>query len=114
MKITPSTLLPKESCTITDGPSKYDLMASLFDKKTVSFAINTSAVKTTMNIGKIFNGSVHFVGAEDGSGESWYGKLTVKGLPDSIDAGKTEDRVFYYNTRTKKGSIFEASKKLDI
>lgn len=111
MVITPKeALLPKELCAITNGPSKYDLQASLFDKKTIQFSINTSAVKSTMDIGKKFNATVHLAGPEDGSGESWIGEFLIQGLSGSIDAGKSEKRAFYYNTRTRKGTVMEASK----
>jgi len=111
MVITPKeALLPKELCAITNGPSKYDLQASLFDKKTIQFSINTSAVKSTMDIGKKFNATVYLAGPEDGSGESWIGEFLVQGLAGSIDAGKSEKRAFYYNTRTRKGNVMEASK----
>lgn len=103
-------LLPQGLRAITNGPSKYDLQASLFDKKTVQFSINTSEVKSTMDIGKKFNATVHLAGPEDGSGESWIGEFLVQGLPDSIDAGKSEKRAFYYDTRTRKGHVMEASK----
>lgn len=102
-------LLPKELCAITNGPSKYDLQASLFDRKTIQFSINISAVKSTMDIGKKFNATVHLAGPEDGSGESWIGEFFVQGLSGSTDAGKSEKRAFYYNTRTRKGNIFPVS-----
>ena len=104
------TLLPEGTCAITDGPSKYDLQASLFDKKTIQFSININAIQTKIDIGKKFNASVHLAGAEDGSGESWIGEFLVQGLPDSIDAGISEKRAFYYNTRTRKGHVMETSK----
>jgi hypothetical protein len=111
MVITPKkALLPEGLCAITNGPSKYDLQASLFYKKTIQFSINTSAIKSTLDIGKKFNAIVHFAGPEDGSGESWIGEFLVQGLPDSIDAGKSEKRAFYYNTLTRKGNVMETSK----
>lgn len=108
--VTTKALLPEGLCTITNGPSKYDLQASLFDKKSIQFSINTSALKSSMDIGKKFNATVHLAGPEDGSGESWIGEFFIQGLPGSIDADKSEKRAFYYNTRTRKGSIMEASK----
>lgn len=112
MVITPkkTTLLPEVLCKITDGPSKYDLQASLFDKKTIQFSINISALKSKMDIAKKFNATIHLVGPEDGSGESWVGEFSIQGLHDSIDDGKSEKRAFYYNTRTRKGHVMEASK----
>ncbi len=110
MVITPKTaLLPEGLCAITNGPSKYDLQASLFDKKTIQFSINTSAVKSTMDIGKKFNASGHLAGPADGSGESWIGEVLIQGLPNSVDEGKSEKRAFYYNTRTRKGNVMETS-----
>jgi hypothetical protein len=103
-------LLPEGSCVITNGPSKYDLQASLFDKKSVQFSINISDVKSRMDIGEKFNVTVHLAGPEDGSGESWIGEFFVQGLPNSINDGKSEKRAFYYNTRTRKGTVREASK----
>ncbi len=107
-------LLPSGVCNITNGPSKYDFQASLFDKKIVEFSINTSNVRGTMDIGKKFNVSIHFAGPEDGSSDSWIGEFFIQGLPGSIDAGKSEKRAFYYNTKTRKGSIVVAGKKLKL
>jgi len=105
--ITSKALLPTGTCAITNGPSKYDLQASLFDHKTVQFSINTSALKSTMDIGEKFNVTVHLAGPEDGSGESWTGEFHVMSLTDST---KSEKRAFYYDTRKRKGTVMEIGK----
>ena len=115
MVITSKTaLLPEGSCAITNGPSKYDLQASLFDKKTIQFSINISAVKSTMDIGKKFNATIRIICPEDGSGERWIGELLIHGLPESVDAGKFERRSFYYDTRIRKGHVNETSKSWEM
>lgn len=105
--------LPQHKCAILNGPSKYDLQASVFDGKTLRFSIKVSSddLGTTMDIGKIFNATIHMIGREDGSGDSWIGEFLLQGLPDSVDLGKSEKRAFYYNSRTRKGVVLEREKK---
>lgn len=108
MVIASKALLPAGTCAITNGPSKYDFQASLFDKKTVQFSINTSALKSTMDIGEKFNVTIHLVGPEDGSAERWVGEFYVTSL---TDPNRSEERSFYYDTRTRKGTVMEVTKK---
>ncbi len=99
-------LLPIGTCTITNGPAKYDFQASLFDKKTVQFSINTSTLISTMDIGEKFNVDICLAGKEDGSAESWIGTMLIS----SLDGKVSEERTFYYDTRRRKGTIMEAGR----
>jgi hypothetical protein len=55
---------------LSDGPSKFDLMLALFDRKpsqnlrTVQFSLEESSIKTITVV-------IHSVSIEDGSGECW-------------------------------------------
>lgn len=100
-------LLPVGTCTITNGPAKYDFQASLFDRKIVQFSINTSSLRSTMDIGEKFNVSVHIAGREDGSGESFIGEFYVTSLTNPT---LSEKRAFYYDTRTRRGTVMEIGK----
>ncbi len=101
-------LLPIGNCAITNGPAKYDFQASLFDHKVVQFSINTSNVRTTIDIGMKFNVSIHLAGPEDGSGDSWIGEFNIT---STVDSSLSEKRAFHYNTRTRKGVVMESIKK---
>ncbi len=108
MVITPKKTLPEDLCQITNGPSKYDLQASIFDRKVVQFSINTSALRSTMDIGEKFNCYIEVIGREDGSSESWVGRIEIRTLSNEI----LETRLFYYDTRNRRGTISERSKKI--
>ena len=57
-----------------------------------------------MDIGKKFNATVHLAGRKIVQAKVGL-EVFVQGLSGSIDAGKSEKRAFYYNTR-KKGKMF--------
>ncbi len=61
-----------------------------------------------MDIGEKFNVSIHLIGREDGSGERWIGEFYVTSLTDST---KSEKRIFYYDTKSRKGTVMEVTKK---
>lgn len=93
--------LPEGSFQITDGPSKSDLMFSVFDGK---------VVKITCDIFPSLNGSLKIcpkldvifsmIGAEDGSHESWIGSVLF------CDGEYThEHRSFYYSSKKRTGVI---------
>ncbi len=107
MEINQKAFLPVDSCAITNGPSKYDLQASLFDKKVVQFSIDIRAIKGSLEIGQKFDVSVRILGQEDSSAESWIGEFNVMN-PQNLTS---ESRAFYYDTRNRKGTISEADKK---
>jgi hypothetical protein len=108
MESTEKVLIPISTCTITNGPAKYDFQASLFDKKIVQFSINTSSLKTKMDIGEKFNVTVHLAGPEDGSGDSWIGEFNLTSL---TNPSISEKRAFWYNTKTRKGTVMESGRK---
>ncbi len=84
---------------ITEGPSKFDLMTSLFDGKTVEFT-----QKTDKNIVFKVKAIIQSVEAEDGSLNSWNLKIFV--LPDSnANIPKSKSFLAYYNSRTRKGTV---------
>lgn len=112
MVISPKkTILPAHLCTITNGPSKYDFQASLFDKKIVKLSIDETPLEQrtlhSMNISKVFYVTFSLVGREDGSTESWIGKCTITEMNNQKHS---EERIFYYSTKTRKGTIFEKTK----
>ncbi|MGH7175334.1 MAG: hypothetical protein ACREGR_03180 [Minisyncoccia bacterium] len=91
---------------IANGPSKFDLMLALFDRKVV----NTRHVEFKMEgEGKIAAHVVIFeVRVEDGSGESWLFKGRVRGMePDSHVGVPPVSRGVHgwYRTDTRKGWI---------
>lgn len=56
---------------IIDGPSKFDLMLALFDRKSVNTRQVTFATENGRDLGQTLNAVINSVGVEDGSGESW-------------------------------------------
>ena len=89
--------LPEGQFQITDGPSKFDLMCSLFDGKKVKITCNTF-VSEKMKICPKLDVVFSSIGVEDGSHDSWIGEvifLTYSG----------ERRKFYYDTRRRTGCI---------
>ena len=79
---------------ITNGPSKFDLMLSLFDgnkkpRRTVTFQIQGGPGEIEV--------AVTMVRQEDGSGESWlFGGHCHNSIPTLNVNG-------YFNTRSRKG-----------
>jgi len=87
---------------ITDGPSKYDLMASLFDGKVVKITCDLSGQATKIKICPKLEVVFIMVGMEDGSRESWIGEVNF------CDPNyEHERRKFYYDTRRRTGHIRE-------
>lgn len=82
--------------SIEDGPSKFDLMAALFDGKKVIITLRDAAPPTTgrMRLPEVYVRSVEI---EDGSRESWL----IKGWC----SGPSGSREFtgYFDSRTRKG-----------
>lgn len=84
---------------ITDGPSKFDLMASLFDGKLVEFT-----QVTEMNYVFKIQARVQSVEQEDGSDHSW--NLVIFVHPGTnAPLGLNKKYSAYYNSRTRKGTI---------
>lgn len=95
--------LPEGSFQITDGPSKFDVMCSLFDGKHVKITCDIRiGQNVTMKICPKLEVIFQVVGAEDGSLESWVGSILF------IDNGyEHERRSFYYNSKRRQGVIHE-------
>jgi hypothetical protein len=101
--------LPEGQFQITNGPSKFDLMASLFDGKVVEITCEFTA-KTSTNLHvaasfKIlpkFNVIFQAVGIEDGSHDSWIGDVYF-----TTSNYENVRRKFYYDTRRRTGHIRE-------
>lgn len=91
---------------ITQGPSKFELMMALFDRKVVNTRGVEFKLKGENNISAhvIING----VEVEDGSGESWIFKGYVKGMSPALQSGdrSTPSTCYgWYRTDTRKGWI---------
>jgi hypothetical protein len=85
---------------ITEGPSKFDLMASLFDGKVVNFTLQIE-ITTPQKTLKV---SVVSVEREDYSKDSWNIKVYIVDSPNPVvPIGKIISA--YYNSRTRHGSI---------
>lgn len=82
---------------ITEGPSKFDLMASLFDGKTVTFTEQAGTNRRKLK--------VNIVSAERKNGcfDSWELKIYVIESSSSILAGKVY--LIYYTSKLREGSI---------
>ena len=94
--------LTEDQFQITDGPSKFDLMASLFDAKVVEITCDINSPGARFRICPKLK--VVFIGVmmEDGSRESWIGEVNF------CDPNyEHERRKFYYDTRRRKGHIRE-------
>ena len=93
--------LPEGSFKILNGPSKFDLMCSLFDGKIVKITCDIRiGSSVTMKISPVLEVKFGLVGAEDGSHDSWCGKVWFHD-PNY----ETEFRQFYYDSRTRTGTI---------
>lgn len=104
--------LPEGQIQITNGPSKFDLMASLFDGKiveiTCDFTVRTAGNPSTSAKFKIypkFNVIFTKIGIEDGSHDSWIGEIYFVS-----PAYENERRRFYYDTRKRTGHVREITK----
>lgn len=81
---------------VTGGPSKFDLMLSLFDgnqtpRKTVEFKLE--GIKTPVRV------AVTGVSQEDGSGESWIIEGWLSGMEKSFPIS------LWFTTSSRKGYI---------
>ena len=77
---------------ILDGPSKFDLMAALFDEKRVRFNLEYAGLVTVQ---------INRVEAEDGSRDSW----NIAGRLFGIVNPTTTDFTGYYSSKQRKGDI---------
>jgi len=101
----------ENSAWIVNGPSKFDLMAALFEGKQVEFTMQTkdSCMKAIIRV------QVNLVEAEDGTRDSWNlsgGIVGIgqwfKGMPQPKHAPETIDwRGFraYFSSKHRAGSI---------
>lgn len=104
--------LPEGQFPIVDGPSKYDLQASLFDGKIVQITCGITA-KTSSNLKVAANFNViprlkvifQTIGVEDGSHDSWIGEVYF-----CEPSYENVRRKFYYDTRRRTGHIREITK----
>jgi len=94
--------LPEGVIKIIDGPSKFDLMCSLFDGKVVQITCDFNwrdqnrKIKIAPRLQVVFQK----VGIEDGSRESWIGELYF------CDANyQNQKKNFYYNSKKRTGTI---------
>jgi|SRR3989344_2267763 len=92
--------LPEGSFQITDGPSKFDLMSSLFDGKKVKITCRvkeqTGPIKIDPKITVVFCS----IGAEDGSHDSWVGSILFWD-----ENYEQERRKFYYSSKKRSGLV---------
>ncbi len=97
------TTMPNHQKNLIDGPSKFDLMLSLFDKgREVTF---------TDEGGMKYHAAISMVQSEDGSGESWNlsgsAVLHPAGKPPGLRSSKDLRFHFvaYFRTEKRKGHI---------
>lgn len=86
---------------IIDGPSKFDLMLALFDRKG-----NDRTVDFKTEDGKEWSALIRSVEVEDGSGESWnvsamFDYKRRPGVRPSVGAYVK----FYFNTANRQGIL---------
>jgi hypothetical protein len=90
---------------ISEGPSKFDLVVSLFDGKVVEFT-----QKTDKNFVFKIQAIVTSAEREDASRNSWNLKIYV--LPGSNVQGiNSKEYSAYYNSRKRTGTINDIGKK---
>lgn len=92
--------------TISKGPSKFDLMVSLFEgnptpRHRVTFTVSPQNTIET-RFARDLRVSITCIEQEDGSGESWNFKGYVQ--KDELSPSKIVDG--YYSSATRKGYIF--------
>ena len=97
--------LPEGQFQITDGPSKFDLMCSLFEGKVVKITCDLTGQTTKIKFCPKLEVVFAIIGMEDGSRESWIGQVYF-----SDQNYDHERRRFYYNTRRRTGHIREIKK----
>lgn len=84
--------------TICDGPSKYDLMLALFERKKVNFSVAVYGVRRS------FVGHIAEIKAEPGtSREDWLFTAFLCMADRMI--GVTEEVKGYYSVRTRSGWV---------
>jgi hypothetical protein len=93
--------LPEGQFKIIDGPSKFDLICSLFDGKFVQITCELPAHEPSNKpIIKEFDVLFTCVEMEDGSYNSWIGEVKIKTY-----FGTSEKRKFYFNSKNRTGHI---------
>lgn len=102
--------LPEEHFKITNGPSKFDLMSSLFEGKVVKISCDILSANLNselkIKIYPVVKVRFILVGPEDGSNESWFGKVRI------IDEDfEHEDRKFYYSSKHRTGTMHKREEK---
>ncbi len=98
--------LPQGQFQITEGPSKFDLMCSLFDGKVVKITCDLTGPRASFKVVPKFEVIFTKVGIEDGSHDSWLGEVQFLSSPNYDN----ERRRFYYDTRRRTGHIKEVAK----
>jgi hypothetical protein len=91
---------PIGSFQVTNGPSKFDLMLSVFERKVVTLALKRCGVKDVRVI-------VSAIEQEDGSCDSWCVKgFIVQDCPIHQELSR-EYLIFegYYSTKDRMGHI---------
>ncbi len=92
---------------IIDGPSKFDLLLALFDRKSVNTRQVTFATENGRDLGQTLSATINSVEAEDGSGESWNLKgYFVSRLRGTIPAPPVHFQM-YFHTGRRQGMITE-------
>ncbi len=84
--------------TISNGPSKFDLMLALFDSKQP----NLRRVTFHLSNGNKLEASISAVQMEDGSGESWLFTATGRFTTGAIEFRSCTG---YYDTVTRNGRV---------
>jgi hypothetical protein len=87
---------------ITEGPSKFDLMNSLFKKdEKIQFSVQTEKEKIQ------FPFLVHSIAAEDGSRDRWI----VEGYTFNTNKQCSDANMkLYFDSRSRTGSILQHTK----
>jgi len=85
----------KKDYQLSNGPSKYDLMVSLFSRD--------SNITFTLFTGKFFRFTTRSIQAEDGSREKWI----ITGTAEFHNALKPEFIKIYFDSRDRKGYIMD-------
>jgi len=94
--------LPEGNIQITDGPSKFDLMCSLFDGKKVQIScdFNWRDQNRKFKISPKLTVVFQKIGIEDGSRESWVGEVYF-----CDENYQHQRRKFYYSSKKRTGMI---------
>lgn len=95
-------ILPEGFCEITNGPNKYDLQASVFDKDKPALEFSVRTISGTIKMSQKFFVRIAFAGPEEGSKECFIGTMEI-----GNSKGVCETRAFFYDCRTRKGHLRE-------